>query len=153
MKNRKLFLFSLCFFYSLNTYSQDLNIRDLLKLRNKNTDEAKPQSNYLYEAGKQMNNAVTLNIIGTICLATSPLLVKYNTVEKVYKSSNGISTTFPVSEIDYSLVYISIGAGIVFNIISINSWYNCSNSLKEASKQNKISYKISPLGANLAYRF
>jgi hypothetical protein len=116
-------------------------------------NEIKTQAYWLNEAGFQMNTAVTLNILGTICLAASPILVRYNTVEKVYHFSNGSSSTFPVTDVDYTFTYVSIGAGIVFNIISLAYWYECSNSLKEAGKPNKISYKISPLGANIAYRF
>lgn len=116
-------------------------------------NEIKTQAYWLNEAGFQMNTAVTLNILGTICLAASPILVRYNTVEKVYHFSNGSSSTFPVTDVDYTFTYVSIGAGIVFNIISLAYWYECSNSLKEAGKPNKISYEISPLGANIAYRF
>ncbi|MFZ4798829.1 MAG: hypothetical protein ACOYMA_15115 [Bacteroidia bacterium] len=116
-------------------------------------NEIKTQAYWLDKAGFQMNTAVTLNILGTICLAVSPLLVRYNTVEKVYHFSNGSSSTFPVTEVDYTLTYVSIGAGIILNIVSLTYWYECSNSLKEAGKPNKISYKISPLGANIAYRF
>lgn len=116
-------------------------------------NEIKSQAYWLNESGFQMNTAVTLNILGTICLAASPLFVKYNTVEKKYNFSNGSSAIVPVTEVDYTLAYVSIGAGIILNIVSLTYWYECSNSLKEAGKQNKISYNVSPLGANISYRF
>jgi hypothetical protein len=115
--------------------------------------EIKTQAYWLDKAGFQMNTAVTLNILGTIFLSASPFLVRSNTIEKTYKLSNGTTSTFPTIEVDNTLAYVSIGAGLVLNIISLTYWYECSDSLKKAGKQNKISYNISPLGANIAYRF
>jgi hypothetical protein len=116
-------------------------------------NEIKTQAYWLDKAGFQMNTAVTLNILGTIFLSASPFLIRSNTIEKTYKLSNGTTSTFPTIEVDNTLAYVSIGAGLVLNIISLTYWYECSDSLKKAGKQNKISYNISHLGANIAYRF
>lgn len=112
-----------------------------------------PQANfYLGKAGEHMNAAVTFNILGTLCIVASPYLIEYKQKENLV-SANGLSFKYYTIEIDRTVSYTIGAAGILLNLISIVSWYECSENLKKASYQQKFSFKASPVGASVAFRF
>lgn len=112
-----------------------------------------PQANfYLGKAGEHMNAAVTFNILGTLCIVASPYLIEYKEKENVV-SVNGLLFKYTTFEIDKTVSYTVGAAGILLNLISILSWYECSENLKKASYQQKFSFKASPVGASVAFRF
>jgi hypothetical protein len=115
-------------------------------------DETKTQSYWLNRAGEQMNNAITLNLLGTLCIAASPLLIQTKEETK-FITSSGVSTPYKTTSTDASLSYISTGVGLLLNVISVVSWYQCSEAFKMASQQQKFSFKASPVGASVAFRF
>lgn len=116
------------------------------------SQDIKIQAYWLNRAGEQMNNAITLNLLGTLCIAASPLLIQTKEETK-FITSSGVSTPYKTTSTDASLSYISAGVGLLLNVISVVSWYQCSEALKMASQQQKFSFKASPVGASVAFRF
>lgn len=143
-----------------NTFSNK-SIDATIKTENTNTEsnqeegfskDFKTQAYWLNKAGEQMNSAITLNLLGTLCIAASPLLIQ-SKEETKYFTASGVVTPYKTTTTDASLAYVSTGVGLLLNVISVVSWYQCSESLKMASQQQKISFKASPVGASVAFKF
>lgn len=143
-----------------NTYS-DKSIDNPIIAENKKsepnkaetfTQDFKTQVYWLNKAGEQMNSAITLNLLGTLCIAASPLLIQTKEETK-YFTASGVVTPYKITTTDASLAYVSTGVGLLLNVISVVSWYQCSESLKMASQQQKLSFKASPVGASVAFKF
>lgn len=112
-----------------------------------------PQANfYLGKAGEHMNAAVTFNISGTLCLFAAPFLIEFKEKENPI-TINGTTYKYSTLEENRTVAYTVGSIGVLLNLISIVSWYECSENLKKASYQQKFSIKASPVGASLAFRF
>lgn len=118
-----------------------------------NNQDLKTQAYWLNRSGEHMNSAITLNLIGTTLIACSNFLVQEKKSEYKFTGANNVQYAVPYYEKDFTFVYLTAGLGIAMNIISIVSWYQCSEALKKASYQQKITLNASPVGASVAFRF
>lgn len=106
-------------------------------------DSLLSNNDYLFEAGKNLKTSITCSLLGGVAFAIAPNL-RIQSRDQITKEIS----------YDYTPVVVVGAIGLGLEIAAIVNMYKCGNNLQKASRaKQKLTYRLTPVGGGICFRF